>query len=174
MVLGGLERRDDLLVRGVDHRLLRARAAAPLHDGLGFLPGSACPHYDGEERRRPVYRPPWPAGLPPGYAAEDYVALHFEGPELAEAVRSLAGKRAWRVEREGERPIEARRRPPSEATARALRLDGVARVARRLEAGLEDRPAQAQLAREDQRAAGGGRAPAPRPRPSEQRRAARA
>ena len=23
---------------------------------LGFLPGSACPHYDGEERRRPVYQ----------------------------------------------------------------------------------------------------------------------
>ena len=29
---------------------------APLHDLLGFLPGSACPHYDGEERRRPLYR----------------------------------------------------------------------------------------------------------------------
>ena len=27
-----------------------------MRDGLGFLPGSACPHYDGEERRRPVYR----------------------------------------------------------------------------------------------------------------------
>ena len=26
-----------------------------MRDGLGFLPGSACPHYDGEERRRPVY-----------------------------------------------------------------------------------------------------------------------
>jgi len=25
---------------------------SPLRDGLGFLPGSACPHYDGEERRR--------------------------------------------------------------------------------------------------------------------------
>ncbi len=25
-----------------------------MRDGLGFLPGSACPHYDGEERRRPV------------------------------------------------------------------------------------------------------------------------
>ena len=25
-------------------------------DCLGFLPGSACPHYDGEERRRPRYR----------------------------------------------------------------------------------------------------------------------
>src|SRR6478735_232867 len=24
-------------------------------DCLGFLPGSACPHFDGEERRRPVY-----------------------------------------------------------------------------------------------------------------------
>jgi peptidase E len=23
---------------------------APLHDGLGLVPGSACPHYDGEER----------------------------------------------------------------------------------------------------------------------------
>ena len=27
-----------------------------MHDGLGFLAGSACPHYDGEERRRPRYR----------------------------------------------------------------------------------------------------------------------
>ena len=26
-----------------------------MRDGLGFLPGSACPHYDGEELRRPVY-----------------------------------------------------------------------------------------------------------------------
>src|SRR5262249_33469941 len=28
----------------------------PLHDGLGILPGSFCPHYDGEALRRPVYR----------------------------------------------------------------------------------------------------------------------
>jgi len=27
-----------------------------MRDGLAFLPGSGCPHYDGEERRRPVYR----------------------------------------------------------------------------------------------------------------------
>jgi peptidase E len=25
---------------------------APLQDGLGLLPGSHCPHYDGEARRR--------------------------------------------------------------------------------------------------------------------------
>ena len=29
---------------------------AGLPDGLGLLPGSACPHYDGEEQRRPLYR----------------------------------------------------------------------------------------------------------------------
>ena len=29
---------------------------APLHDGLGLLAGSACPHYDGEPERRPAYR----------------------------------------------------------------------------------------------------------------------
>ena len=28
----------------------------PLRDGLRFLPGSACPHYDGEPERRPSYR----------------------------------------------------------------------------------------------------------------------
>ena len=27
---------------------------APLQDGLGFLSGSHCPHYDGEEQRRPL------------------------------------------------------------------------------------------------------------------------
>jgi dipeptidase E len=27
---------------------------AGLADGLGLLPGSACPHYDGEDQRRPV------------------------------------------------------------------------------------------------------------------------
>jgi peptidase E len=28
---------------------------AGMRDGLGFLPGSACPHYDGEDLRRPVF-----------------------------------------------------------------------------------------------------------------------
>src|SRR3954453_9406918 len=29
---------------------------AGLRDGLGFIRGSACPHYDGEPLRRPTYR----------------------------------------------------------------------------------------------------------------------
>ena len=28
----------------------------PLRDGLGLLPGSMCPHYDGEPLRRPTYQ----------------------------------------------------------------------------------------------------------------------
>lgn len=44
---------------------------APLHDGLGLLPGSACPHYDGEPLRRPSYRSLVAGGFPAGYAADD-------------------------------------------------------------------------------------------------------
>ena len=75
---------------------------------LGFLPGSACPHYDGEERRRPVYTELVGAGLPAGLAADDGVALHFVGTELHEAVTARPGATAYRVGPEGERPLEAR------------------------------------------------------------------
>lgn len=81
---------------------------APLHDGLGFLPGSACPHYDGEERRRPVYREAVARGLAPGYAADDLVGLHFRGTELSEVVTAREGSRAYRVEADGEEPLDAR------------------------------------------------------------------
>ena len=78
----------------------------PLHDGLGFLPGSACPHYDGEDRRRPVYRAAVAAGFPAGYAADDQVAIRFDGDRLAECVTVREGASAWRVEREGDEVVE--------------------------------------------------------------------
>jgi peptidase E len=81
---------------------------APLHDGLGILPGSFCPHYDGEEQRRPVYRRLVSEGLGPGYAADDYAAVHFEGTELREVVASRPGARAYRVSPDREEPLEAR------------------------------------------------------------------
>lgn len=83
-------------------------ALAPLRDGLGLLPGSFCPHYDGEERRRPVYRALVDGGFPAGYAAEDGVALRFAGLELVEVVTSVPGSRAYRVEPGREEPLEAR------------------------------------------------------------------
>jgi dipeptidase E len=83
-----------------------------LRDGLGFLPGSACPHYDGEGERRPVYtRLVREEGFPTGVAADDCVALRFDGTELAEVVTARDGSRAYRVSGEGEEPIEPRPLP---------------------------------------------------------------
>jgi hypothetical protein len=80
-----------------------------MRDGLGFLPGSACPHYDGEGQRRPVYtRLVRDEGFPPGLAADDCVALRFHGTVLAEVVSARAGSRAFRVGGEGEEPIDPR------------------------------------------------------------------
>jgi peptidase E len=80
----------------------------PLHDGLGLLPGSFCPHYDGEPLRRPVYRALVADGFPAGYAADDGAACHFVGTELRDVVASRAGARGYRVDRNGETPMEAR------------------------------------------------------------------
>jgi dipeptidase E len=79
-----------------------------MRDGLGFLAGSACPHYDGEERRRAVYTELVRDGFPPGYAADDGVGLHFAGTELAEAVTCRPGARAYRVDPDGETPVVPR------------------------------------------------------------------
>ncbi len=79
-----------------------------LDDGLAILAGSFCPHYDGEELRRPVYRALVDEGFAPGYAADDGVALHFAGTELREVVSSLPGGAAYRVEVGAETAIEPR------------------------------------------------------------------
>lgn len=79
-----------------------------LDDGLGFLAGSACPHYDGEDRRRPRYRELVDGGFPAGIAADDGVALRYEGTELAEVVACRPGAQAYRVEPGGETPLPAR------------------------------------------------------------------
>jgi peptidase E len=79
-----------------------------MRDGLGFLPGSACPHYDGEALRRPRYRQLVESGFPEGVAADDGVGLHYVGTELREVVTCRAGAAAYRVTRAGEHRIEAR------------------------------------------------------------------
>jgi peptidase E len=82
---------------------------APIDGCLGFFAGSFCPHYDGEERRRPVYRRLVAEGaLPAGYAADDLVGLHFVGTELEGVISARAGATAYRVERDGEMPLDAR------------------------------------------------------------------
>ena len=80
----------------------------PLRDGVKLLKGSACPHYDSEERRRPVYAREIAAGLPPGIALEDAVAARYDDERLVEVVSGRPGGRAFRVDAGGEHPLEVR------------------------------------------------------------------
>lgn len=67
-------------------------------DGLKFLPGSCCPHYDGEPQRRPVYHQLLAAGeLAAGVAIEDWVGVHFKGTEIHRVIASREGARAYSV-----------------------------------------------------------------------------
>jgi peptidase E len=88
---------------------------APLRDGLGFVAGSACPHYDAEPKRRPHYRALVDGGFPAGYAADEGAALRFTaGGELVECVASRDGARVYRVEPGSEVALETTplRAPP--------------------------------------------------------------
>ena len=75
--------------------------------GVGLIPGSACAHF-GDPMRRVAYPRLIREGLVPGYAAEDGVALVFEGTELREAVTSVPGAGAFRVDENGEHAIPTR------------------------------------------------------------------
>lgn len=79
-----------------------------LADGLGLIDATACPHYDGEDQRRPTYHRLIREGLLWGYAADDGAALHFRGTELVEVVSSRASAAAYRVELVGGQVVETR------------------------------------------------------------------
>jgi dipeptidase E len=98
-------------------------APAPV-EGLGLLPGSMSVHLDGEpDRRRPYVEVVASGALPPGYAADDGVALLWEDRELMRVVGSRPGLRCFRVETDGvaEVPVEALSSRPS--MMRALDAD---------------------------------------------------
>jgi peptidase E len=70
-----------------------------LRDGLGFVPGSFTPHYDSEPARRPAVLELVASGaLPPGFACDDYAAVHLVDGVLREALRSRPQARTVRVE----------------------------------------------------------------------------
>src|SRR5579872_3153549 len=79
-----------------------------MRDGLGFLPGSACPHYDGEELRRPVYESLVRDGFPGGIALDDAAGAHYVGTELHEVVASRPGSGGYRVGPDGEERLDTR------------------------------------------------------------------
>ena len=75
--------------------------------GLGFLGGSACPHFHSEAERRPWYHAMVAQGrIPDGYAADDGVGLHFIGAKLEHAVSAYPGAGAYMIERRISSAIE--------------------------------------------------------------------
>jgi dipeptidase E len=79
-----------------------------LDDGLGFLAGSFCPHFDGEERRRPVYARLVSGGFPAGIACDDGAAAVYRGTELLEIVADRPGAAGYRVSAAGIEPLPTR------------------------------------------------------------------
>src|SRR2546428_11003098 len=80
----------------------------PLRDGLALLKGSACPHYDSEEGRAPVYAREIAGGLPAGVALDDAVAARYDDEKLVEVVSAVEGGRAFTVSAKGEGPLPVR------------------------------------------------------------------
>jgi dipeptidase E len=72
---------------------------AALEKALSILPGSFCPHYDGDPRRRPTYQRLIRDGMPSGFAADVGAALYFVDGALAEVVTSRPDAAAYRVQR---------------------------------------------------------------------------
>ena len=63
---------------------------------LGFIPGSCCPHYDGEPQRRPSYHQLLTSEeIRAGVAIEDWTGVHYIGKEIHRVVSSKRGARAY-------------------------------------------------------------------------------
>jgi dipeptidase E len=75
---------------------------------LGFLKGSACPHYDGDEKRRPSYHTLMQKGkISSGIAIEDNAAVHYINGEVKQVVTTKQTS-AYQVFIEGSRIVENR------------------------------------------------------------------
>lgn len=80
--------------------------------GLGFLAGSHCPHYDAEPGRRPLYHKLIESGqMKPGYACDNDAGLYFEGTEVKRVVHTRAEARVYYVMVVNGKAVE-RRLPP--------------------------------------------------------------
>lgn len=85
----------------------------PVTDGLAFLPYSCGVHYDSDPQRRPsLHRLVGAGTLPPGYAAEEGVALHYVGTAFVQAVTYRDGAAAYHLEPDGERGVKETRIEP--------------------------------------------------------------
>jgi len=78
----------------------------PLNDGLGFLKGSLCPHYDAAGRQPLYHQTLLDGSLPPGYAMDNFAMIQFRGTDLVGAVASQQDQRAFQVRLEDGKVVE--------------------------------------------------------------------
>jgi len=68
-------------------------------DCLGWLPGSACPHFDLEKRRAAYLELLQSSALQDGLAVDEGAGVLFEDNKIVRVVSSLPKARAWAVKR---------------------------------------------------------------------------
>jgi peptidase E len=74
---------------------------------LGFLPGTGCPHYDGDVERRPsLHRMVASREVPAGIGIDDGAAAHFVGRRLVRVVSARPNAGGYAVRRRGSGAIE--------------------------------------------------------------------
>jgi peptidase E len=69
-------------------------------DCLGWLPGSACPHFNLEKRRTAFHEMVLAGVLTDGIAVDEGVGVLFEDEKLTRIVSSLPKARAYAVKRQ--------------------------------------------------------------------------
>ncbi len=68
-------------------------------EGLGFLPGSACPHFDSEVERPEAYRHFVATGqAKPGIALDDFTAAHFIDGTLFKEVGITQNRKIYKID----------------------------------------------------------------------------
>ena len=73
---------------------------------LGFLPGSCCPHFDGEAERRPAFTAMLAEGrIGSGIALDDYAMGHYIDGQLAKVVCSSESAQAYLMEAGSEQVV---------------------------------------------------------------------
>lgn len=75
--------------------------------GLGFIKGSHCPHYDKEPGRRPLYQKLIASGeMKPGYACDNDAGIYFEDNEVKRVVSTRPEAKVYYVSRVDGRAVE--------------------------------------------------------------------
>lgn len=79
----------------------------PVLNGLGFLEGSCCPHYDSEPDQKLIYHNLVAKGQAlPGFALDDGAAVHLVDGQLKQVVTSRLEARGYHLARQNNEAFE--------------------------------------------------------------------